>query len=216
MADYDHLFKLLIVGSAGCGKSSLLLRYSQDEFTDAYNATIGVEFKMRTIDVGGKRIKLQIWDTAGQERFHFLAQQTITSSYYRGAMGIILCGDVSQSDGFDDLDKWWEEIDKFASPNVPKIVVACKADIGANPDAVRKLSDFCDAHDLVSVTCSAKSNTGIEQAFSEIVKNILEHQNSGAADAGDDNEGEHKKKKKKSSSSGTKTGKGFFGISKMF
>uniref|UniRef100_A0A665VSV9 small monomeric GTPase n=1 Tax=Echeneis naucrates TaxID=173247 RepID=A0A665VSV9_ECHNA len=83
--EYDYLFKLLLIGDSGVGKSCLLLRFSDDTYTDSYISTIGVDFKIRTIDMDGKTVKLQIWDTAGQERF-----RTITSSYYRGAHGIII------------------------------------------------------------------------------------------------------------------------------
>merc|ERR1711966_349389 len=95
--DYDYLFKLLLIGDSGVGKSCLLLRFADDKWTDSYISTIGVDFKIRTIELDGKTIKLQIWDTAGQERF-----RTISSTYYRGAHGIIVVYDITDNESFNN------------------------------------------------------------------------------------------------------------------
>ena len=96
--EYDYLFKLLIIGDSGVGKSCLLLRFAEGTYTDSYISTIGVDFKIHTVNLDGKVVKLQIWDTAGQERF-----RTITSSYYRGAHGIIVVYDVTDQETFSEL-----------------------------------------------------------------------------------------------------------------
>ena len=90
--------KLLLIGDSGVGKSCCLLRFSEDSFTPSFITTIGIDFKIRTIDLDGKRVKLQIWDTAGQERF-----RTITTAYYRGAMGILLVYDVTDEKSFNSM-----------------------------------------------------------------------------------------------------------------
>ncbi|KAL8181159.1 UNVERIFIED_CONTAM: Ras- protein Rab-1A [Gekko kuhli] len=117
--EYDYLFKLLLIGDSGVGKSCLLLRFADDTYTESYISTIGVDFKIRTIELDGKTIRLQIWDTAGQERF-----RTITSSYYRGAPGIIVVYDVTDQESFNNVKQWLQEIDRYASENVNKLLPA--------------------------------------------------------------------------------------------
>jgi Ras-related protein Rab-8A len=95
-ANYDELIKLLLIGDSGVGKSCLLLRFSDDTFTTSFITTIGIDFKIRIIELDNRLIKLQIWDTAGQERF-----RTITTAYYRGAMGILLVYDVTDESSFN-------------------------------------------------------------------------------------------------------------------
>ena len=102
---YDLLFKLLLIGDSGVGKTCILFRFSDDAFNNTFISTIGIDFKIKTIELRGKKIKLQIWDTAGQERFH-----TITTSYYRGAMGIMLVYDITNSKSFDNIAKWLRNI----------------------------------------------------------------------------------------------------------
>lgn len=119
--DYDYLFKILLIGNSGVGKSSLLLRFADDTFTDNFMPTIGVDFKIRTLEVDGRTIKLQIWDTAGQERF-----KTITSSYYKGAHGIIVVYDITDKESFKNIDTWMTEVEKHASDNVSRILVGNK------------------------------------------------------------------------------------------
>uniref|UniRef100_A0A8C0GKU7 Uncharacterized protein n=1 Tax=Chelonoidis abingdonii TaxID=106734 RepID=A0A8C0GKU7_CHEAB len=122
--EYDYLFKLLLIGDSGVGKSCLLLRFADDNYTDSYISTIGVDFKIRTIELEGKTIKLQIWDTAGQERF-----RTITSSYYRGAHGIIIVYDVTDQEYADTLEVPFLETSAKTATNVEQAFVTMAAEI---------------------------------------------------------------------------------------
>ena len=121
---YDLLFKLLLIGDSGVGKTCILFRFSDDAFNTTFISTIGIDFKIKTIELRGKKIKLQIWDTAGQERFH-----TITTSYYRGAMGIMLVYDIANAKSFDNIAKWLRTIQEHANTDVEKMILGNKCDM---------------------------------------------------------------------------------------
>ena len=114
------------------GKSSVLLRYADDQFSSSFITTIGIDFKIKAIQLGDKKIKLQIWDTAGQERF-----KTITTAYYRGAMGILLVYDVTNRQSFLNVKSWMRQIEMHANENVNKVLIGNKADV---PDAERTVT----------------------------------------------------------------------------
>jgi len=173
--EYDYLFKLLLIGDSGVGKSCLLLRFADDTYTDSYISTIGVDFKIRTVDLDTKTIKLQIWDTAGQERF-----RTITSSYYRGAHGIIIVYDITDKESFDNVRQWLFEIDRYASENVCKLLVGNKSDL-SNKRAVEydAAKAFADELTIPFLETSAKNATNVEQAFLTMaaqIKNKMQSQ----------------------------------------
>merc|ERR1712022_60157 len=155
-AEYDYLFKLLLIGDSGVGKSCLLLRFADDTYTETYISTIGVDFKIRTVEIDGKVIKLQIWDTAGQERF-----RTISSTYYRGAHGIIVVYDVTSLDSFNNVKRWLTEIDKYARENVNKLLVGNKSDAAEGADSSRQVpmesgKTFAEERDIPFLETSAK------------------------------------------------------------
>ncbi|XP_013714834.1 ras-related protein RABE1c isoform X3 [Brassica napus] len=168
-ADYDYLIKLLLIGDSGVGKSCLLLRFSDGSFTTSFITTIGIDFKIRTIELDGKRIKLQIWDTAGQERF-----RTITTAYYRGAMGILLVYDVTDESSFNNIRNWIRNIEQHASDNVNKILVGNKADMDESNRAVPKAKGqaLADEYGIKFFETSTKTNLNVEEVFFSIAKDI--------------------------------------------
>eukprot|EP01006_Ploeotia_vitrea_P054052 TRINITY_DN67842_c6_g4_i2.p1 TRINITY_DN67842_c6_g4~~TRINITY_DN67842_c6_g4_i2.p1 ORF type:complete len:203 (+),score=13.04 TRINITY_DN67842_c6_g4_i2:157-765(+) len=180
-AEYDYLFKLLLIGDSGVGKSCLLLRFADDTYTESYISTIGVDFKIRTVELDGKTIKLQIWDTAGQERF-----RTITSSYYRGAHGIIVVYDVTDAESFNNVKQWLHEIDRYASENVNKLLVGNKCDLASKRAVTfEQGKDFAESIGIEFLETSAKNATNVEKAFmtmSAQIKSRMKTQPAAAAD----------------------------------
>ncbi|TKX19564.1 putative mitochondrial escape protein [Elsinoe australis] len=171
LSEFDYLFKLLLIGESGVGKSCLLLQFADQTYTDSYISTIGVDFKIRTIEVDGKRIKLQIWDTAGQERF-----RTITSSYYRGAHGICIVADVTDANSFDNVKVWNGEVERYASEGVQKLMLGNKCDL-ADKRVVdyEQGSEEARKHGMQYLETSAKNATNVEQAFVTMAKLIRDH-----------------------------------------
>lgn len=166
--DYEHLFKLLIIGDSGVGKSALMYRFADDIFTETYMTTIGVDFRIRTLEINGERVKLQIWDTAGQERF-----RTITSTYYRGSHGVIVVYDVTNGESFANVSRWLDEINANCE-DVSKILVGTKNDNpslkAVSPVDAKRLADQVG---IKMFETSAKEGKGVEEAFMAIAKDVL-------------------------------------------
>jgi len=165
--EYDFLFKILLIGDSGVGKSALLNRYRDEFYSDNYISTIGVDFKVKTIQLDGMTIKLQIWDTAGQERF-----KSITSSYYRGAQAIVCVFDLTDLLTFRNLEHIWiPEVDKVSEirPTKPIIFyVGTKCDL-KEPINIKQMENYYET--------SSKKNIGVDELFIGITKKILESVN---------------------------------------
>ncbi|XP_036029284.1 ras-related protein Rab-12 [Onychomys torridus] len=166
----DFKLQVIIIGSRGVGKTSLMERFTDDTFCEACKSTVGVDFKIKTVELRGKKIRLQIWDTAGQERFN-----SITSAYYRSAKGIILVYDITKKETFDDLPKWMKMIDKYASEDAELLLVGNKLDCEVDREISRQQGEkfsqqitgmrFCEA--------SAKDNFNVDEIFLKLVDDIL-------------------------------------------
>nr|XP_058972215.1 ras-related protein Rab-10-like [Pocillopora verrucosa] len=168
---YDYLFKLILVGDSGVGKTDILFRFSDDAFNTTFQTTIGIEFMMKTIELQGKKIKLQIWDTAGQERFH-----TITSAYYRGAMGVMLVYDITQEKTFDNIPKWLRDIEENA-PDVEMMILGNKCHMDDRRVVTKERGEqIAREHGIRFFEISAETNVNIEQAFYTLAEDILKKQ----------------------------------------
>ncbi|KAI0078984.1 GTP-binding protein ypt1 [Panus rudis PR-1116 ss-1] len=165
---YDYLFKLLLIGDSGVGKSCLLLRFAENAFTDSYLSTIGVDFKIRTVEIDGKTMKLQIWDTAGQERF-----RTISQAYYRGAHGIVVVYDVTDGESFENVKSWLTEIDRHATENVKRLLIGNKSDLVERKVVEYSVAkEFAQEKQIPFLETSAKDATNVEEAFLTLAKEI--------------------------------------------
>ncbi|KAJ3515650.1 hypothetical protein NLJ89_g1626 [Agrocybe chaxingu] len=162
------LLQLLLIGDSGVGKSCLLLRFCDDAWTPSFITTIGIDFKIRTIELDGKRIKLQIWDTAGQERF-----RTITTAYYRGAMGILLVYDVTDERSFNNIRTWHANIEQHASEGVNKILIGNKSDWTDKRAVTEEQGrELASELGIKFMETSAKVNEGVEEAFFTLARDI--------------------------------------------
>ncbi|KAH9490557.1 GTP-binding protein of the rab [Bulinus truncatus] len=205
--EFDHLFKVIIVGSENVGKTCFLQRFTNQTFTQNYLATIGVDFAVtHVITLDGQKVKLQLWDTAGQERY-----RTITNSYYRGAHGIIVMYDVQNKETFNELSYWLELVEQQSSPGRVLMVVGNKAD---GDDSNRQVSkeeakSLSESKNLLFAESSAKNDLNIVSIFQKLTEMMVEvnqtNQKSINTRQGFGNKGEaitlkatdeHKKKKK--------------------
>jgi len=166
--EYDYLFKVVLIGDSGVGKSNLLARFTRNEFNLESKSTIGVEFATKTLKIEDKIVKAQIWDTAGQERY-----RAITSAYYRGAVGALLVYDISKHVSFESIERWLQELSDHAEPNIIMMLIGNKCDL-RHLRAVQseEASAFAEARNLTFIETSALDTTGVNQAFERILTDI--------------------------------------------
>ena len=171
--DFDYVLKVLLIGDAGVGKSSIMMRFTDDTFDDHLQSTIGVDFKVKSVQRRDKKIKVTIWDTAGQERF-----RTLTSSYYRGAHGIILCYDVTRAPTFQNLDQWLKEVQVYCpqeGKKIVKLLVGNKVDKPGREVSTEDGVGWARGQGMLFIEASAKTRVGIQQVFEELVSKIVDN-----------------------------------------
>ncbi|OWM84866.1 hypothetical protein CDL15_Pgr027653 [Punica granatum] len=166
--DYEYLFKAVLIGDSGVGKSNLLSRFTRDEFCFESKSTIGVEFATRTLQVEGKCVKAQIWDTAGQERY-----RAITSAYYRGALGALLVFDVTKPKSFENVNRWLKELRDHADSNIVIMLIGNKTDLKhLRAVSTDDAQSYAEREGLSFIETSALEATNVEKAFQTILSEI--------------------------------------------
>lgn len=164
--------EVLMVGDSGAGKSCLLLRFTDNTFSTEFISTIGVDFKVKEIEIDGKAVTLQMWDTAGQERF-----RNITQSYYRGSNGVVVVFDITDRMTFDHLTFWLKEIEKHASPTITRLLVGNKQDLKESRSVSRQEAELlASQYGMGYIEASAKTGYHIEKMFCALAEVMMETQ----------------------------------------
>lgn len=175
---YEYLFKYIVIGDTGVGKSCMLLQFTDSRFQPVHDLTIGVEFGAKLLQIEGKQIKLQIWDTAGQESF-----QSITRSYYRDAAGALLVYDITRRDTFNHLTRWLEQARQNGNPNTTIMLVGNKCDLeDRRVVSTQEGAKFASDNGLLFVETSAKTASNITAAFVTTAETIYHRIKTGQYD----------------------------------
>ena len=169
-SDYQFIFKLILIGNSGVGKSSIIQRYMKQTFEDSYKCTIGVDFLMKTLEIKGKTVKLQLWDTAGQEKY-----KSMVASYYRGANVALVVFDITNHSSFDSLPLWIENYYKNGPEQKNIILIGNKKDIVENRQVTQEEAEtFSETNNMMYFETSAKEGDNIEYVFTYAAEKLLE------------------------------------------
>ena len=166
--DYDMIFKLILIGDSGVGKTNILGRYIKDEFSNSSKPTVGVEFYSKPITFNNNKIKLQIWDTAGQERY-----RSVTRAYYKGSKGAFVVYDITNKNSFENVDKWIGDLKENGDDNVCIVLIGNKNDL-ENDRKIEKedVKKKAEMYKVLFCETSALNNQNIEQAFNVMVEEM--------------------------------------------
>ena len=168
--DYQYIFKLILIGNSGVGKSSILNRYMNKVFEESYKCTIGVDFLMKSIEINGKTVKLQLWDTAGQEKY-----KCMVSSYYRGANVALVVFDITNHDSFDSLPLWIENYYKNGPDQKNIILIGNKKDMVEERQVTQEEAElFSQTNNMIYFETSAKDGDNIDYVFTYAAEKLLE------------------------------------------
>ena len=169
-SDYQFIFKLILIGNSGVGKSSIIQRYMKQTFEDSYKCTIGVDFLMKTLEIKGKTVKLQLWDTAGQEKY-----KSMVASYYRGANVALVVFDITNHSSFDSLPLWIENYYKNGPEQKNIILIGNKKDMVENRQVTQEEAEtFSETNNMMYFETSAKEGDNIEYVFTYAAEKLLE------------------------------------------
>lgn len=168
--EFDYLFKILLIGDSSVGKTSILLRYIDNTYSGEFQATIGVDFKVSTVKINSKVIKLQLWDTAGQDRF-----KNIVASYYRGAQGIFIVYDVTNRISFTNVTKWYQETINYLPETTVRFLIGNKCDMNSPFRVVshEEASNLANSLGIEYLETSAKNSINVGDIFNQMAKTIL-------------------------------------------
>lgn len=168
-------YKIVVVGSSGVGKTSIVQRLVDGVYSEEKQSTVGVEFKTFTVTTDSETAKFSIWDTAGQERF-----RSVSKAYFRGAAGGILAFSIDNQQSFQELDGWLSDLQSLATPNAVILLVGNKADCNEDRQiTAQEAEDYAQRHGLEYLETSAKEGTNVNEAFVRLAKNLHERVKSG-------------------------------------
>lgn len=166
---FKYLFKFIVVGDSGVGKSCLLLKFSDNRFRPDHDLTIGVEFGSKEIEIADETVHLQIWDTAGQESF-----RSITRAYYKGATAALLVYDITRRSSFQSLVDWISEINDNSNLSIVTVLIGNKSDLGNRVISTEEGKEFAEKHGLIFLETSAKTGQNVEQSFESAAAEVMD------------------------------------------